>query len=56
MEIKLKIHDIDRDMIEMYTNDGRWLIGVVHIDSFSELEVVDSLFNGEDVVLTVGVK
>ena len=53
MEITLKIHHVDRDMVELYTNGGKWLMGVVHIDSFDELGIVSRLFNGEEITLEV---
>jgi len=55
MEITLKIHHVDKDMVEMYTNDGRWLMGICHIDSFDELGIDSRLYNGEEITLNMEV-
>ena len=39
MKIKLKVHDVDGDMIEMIADrrgSGAMLMAVVHVDSFTD--------------------
>jgi hypothetical protein len=56
MEITVKIHNVDKDMVEMYSNDGRWLMGVCHIDSFDKLGLNSRLYNGEEITLNMEVR
>ena len=47
MEMIAKLHDIDKDCVELFDDERKWLAGVVHIDTFDELGIAGDLFKGE---------
>jgi len=52
MKLIAKLHKIDMDQVELFDEDMRWLFGVFHIDSFSEMpELIDALYAGDEVLL-----
>jgi hypothetical protein len=52
MEIIAKGHKVDHDQIELYSDDMRWLLGVIHIDSFHDMpKTQDRLIRNKKVFL-----
>jgi len=52
MEIIAKEHKVDNDQIELYSSDMKWLLGVIHIDSFHDMpNTQDRLIQSKEAVL-----
>ena len=44
MEIIAKINELDTDMVELYSEGKKTMLGVVHIDSFFDRDVENSIY------------
>jgi hypothetical protein len=52
MEIIAKHHAIDHDQIELYSDDMKWLLGVIHVDSFQDMpKTQDRLIQSKEAIL-----
>jgi len=54
MEWIIKQHPVDHDQVEVYDDEEKWLLTVMHIDSFTEIPgLCDKLYDGKAVTLRV---
>jgi len=50
MEIKVRIHPIDKDQVELYNE--MWLMGIVHLDHFDR-PISERLYKGEELTMVM---
>ena len=55
MKIIAKQNVVDSDMIEMYSEDKKYMLAIIHIDCF-EGRMRERLHNGEELTLTLEIE
>ena len=57
MEVIARLHGVDKDIVEIFDDEQKWLIATCHIDSLAELgdPLANELYLGEEVLLRLEV-
>ncbi len=53
MILRAKQHTIDKDMVEIFSEEGGCLLFVAPVDAFLGTDFVDDLYKGREVTLIV---
>ena len=53
MEITLRVHQDDCDMVELFTREpvNTWLLAAVHIDNFLKADFFQRLSDGQEIAV-----
>jgi len=53
MEITLRVHQDDCDMVELFTRESvnTWLLAAVHIDNFLKADFFQRLSDGQEIAV-----